>query len=118
MRSTARVASRRRRKRILEEVKGQVGGRHRLIRTASEVVLRGRNFAYQGRKQKKRIFRRLWITRINAAVRQHGLRYSQFMKGLSKTDIQLDRKQLSELAIHDEAAFAAIVDKVKAALSN
>ncbi|PIE24203.1 MAG: 50S ribosomal protein L20 [Planctomycetota bacterium] len=118
MRVTARVASRKRRKRILDEVKGQVGGRSRLIRTASEAAVRGRNFAYQGRKQKKRVFRRLWITRINAAVRQHGMRYSQFINGLQSAGIELNRKQLSELAIHDEAAFGKIVDQVKAALSS
>ena len=114
---TARPASRRRKKRILKEVKGQFGGRRRLIRTATEVAIRGRTFAYQGRKQKKRQYRRLWITRLNGAVRQHGLRYSQFINGLGKAGITLDRKQLSELAIHDEAAFAQVVEQVKTALS-
>lgn len=117
MRVTQRVASRRRRKRILDRAKGYVGGRHRLIRTATEAVIRADAFAYKGRKLKKRDFRRLWITRLSAAVGQQGLNYSRFIFGLKKAEIVLNRKQLSELAIHDATAFTAIVDKVKVALS-
>ncbi|MEZ5990510.1 MAG: 50S ribosomal protein L20 [Planctomycetota bacterium] len=117
MRVRNRVASRNRRRRILARTKGQVGGRRRLIRTASEAVVRGDRFAYEGRRLKKRDFRRLWIIRINAAVQDHGLNYSTFVNGLKKTGIVLDRKQLSELAIHDPKAFAGVVDQVKAALS-
>lgn len=117
MRVTQRVASRKRRKRILDRAKGYVGGRHRLIRTATEAVMRADAVAYRGRKLKKRDFRRLWITRLSAAVGQQGLNYSRFIYGLKKAEIVLNRKQLSELAIHDETAFTAIVDKVKVALA-
>ena len=102
----------------LNKVKGYVGGRRRLIRTATEAVIRAQAFAYKGRRLKKREFRRLWITRLSAAARLHGLLYSRFIHGLKKAGITLDRKQLSELAIHDEAAFGKIVDQVKVALSS
>ncbi len=118
MRVTNRVASRNRRRRILNRAKGQVGGRRRLIRTATEVVIRGDSFAYVGRKQKKRQFRRLWITRVSAAAKNHGMNYSQFMNGIKKSGIELNRKQLSEMAIHDPEGFTALTEKVKAALSS
>jgi large subunit ribosomal protein L20 len=117
MRVTNRVASRNRRRRILARTKGQVGGRRRLIRTASEIVVRGDAYAYVGRKQKKRQFRRLWITRVSAAVKLHGLNYSQFMNGIKKSGVDLNRKQLSEMAIHDPDGFTALTEKVKAALT-
>lgn len=117
MRVRSRPASRRRRRRILKRAKGYIGGRHRLIRTATEAVIRAQAFAYEHRRLKRREFRRLWITRLSGAVRQHGLRYSRFMYGLKKAEILLDRKRLSELAIHDPVAFGGIVEKVKAALS-
>ena len=118
MRVTCRVASRKRRRRILKRAKGYVGGRKRLIRTASTAVVRADQYAYQHRRLKKRDFRRLWITRLSAAAGQHGLQYSRMIHGLKKAGIQLDRKQLSELAIHDPQAFGAVVDQVKAALSS
>lgn len=117
MRVTARPASRARRRRILKRAKGFVGGRHRLIRTATEAVIRAEAYAYRHRRLKKREFRRLWITRLSAAAGQHGLQYSRLIHGLKKAGIELNRKQLSELAIHDPDAFTGVVDKVKAALS-
>lgn len=118
MRVTCRVASRKRRRRILKRVKGQVGGRRKLIRTASTAVVRGDAYAYRHRRLKKREFRRLWITRLSAAAMEHGLGYSRLIHGLKKAGITIDRKNLSELAIHDPQAFGGVVDKVKTALSS
>jgi len=109
--------TRRRHKKTMKMAKGYVGGRRKTYRQARETVERGLTYAYRDRKQKKRDFRSLWIIRINAAVREHGLRYSEFINGLTKSGIQLDRKSLSELAIHDPAGFAAIVGQVKQALA-
>ncbi|HMQ22869.1 MAG TPA: 50S ribosomal protein L20 [Planctomycetota bacterium] len=117
MRVTCRVASRKRRNRILKRAKGYVGGRRKLIRTASVAVLRSDSFAYAHRRLKKREYRRLWITRLSAAAMDHGLGYSRLINGLKKAGILIDRKNLSELAIHDPAAFGSVVDKVKSALS-
>jgi len=117
MRVTNRVASRNRRRRILDRAKGQVGGRRRLIRTATEIVIRGDAFAYVGRKQKKRQFRRLWITRLSAAAKLHGMNYSQFMNGIKKSGVDLNRKQLSEMAIHFPEGDTALTEKVKVALA-
>lgn len=105
------------RKRMLKRAKGYVGGRSRLFRTAKETLARAGKFAFRDRRVKKRLFRQLWIIRLNAAVRERGLRYSQFIAGLHKANIELDRKSLSELAIHDPPAFDAIVNEVKAALA-
>lgn len=116
MRSTNAVPRHRRKKRIMKSVKGFRGGRSKLLKVAKETLVRAEAFAFRDRKQKKRHFRSLWITRINAAARSHGMSYSAFISGISKAGIQLDRKQLSELAIHDPEAFAGIVDKAKAAL--
>lgn len=118
MRVTCRVASRKRRKRILKRAKGYIGGRRKLIRTATVAVIRSDAYAYRHRRLKKREFRRLWITRLNAAAMQHGLGYSRFIHGLKKAGIHIDRKNLSELAIHDPQAFGGVVDKVKSALSS
>jgi len=104
------------RKRLLKRAKGYVGGRRRLLRTAKETLARAGKFAFRDRRVRKREFRSLWIIRLNAACRERGVRYSQFINGLEKANIQLDRKSLSELAIHDPAAFDAIVTDVKAAL--
>jgi len=93
--------------------KGQFGARRKLYKTASEAVERGWTYAYRDRRQKKRDFRRLWITRINAAVRQHGLSYSRFIHLLSEKGVEINRKQLSELAIHQPEAFAKLVESVK-----
>lgn len=115
---TRKGASRRQaNKRLLKRASGYVGGRHRLLRTAKETLVRAGAFAYRDRKVRKREFRRLWITRISAACEQHGLRYSQFIHGLNKANIGLDRKQLSEMAINDPAGFQAVVEKVKTTLA-
>ena len=106
--------TRQRRKKILKQAKGYVGGRRRLYRTAAETVLRAGAFAYRGRRQKKRAARALWIVRINAACRGVGLSYSRFMAGLKKAGILLDRKILAELAVADPAAFAKLAETAKA----
>jgi len=106
-----------RRRRLMRRARGYWGARHRLLRTVKESLLRAGNFAYRDRRNKKRVFRRLWIQRINAATRANGLSYSQFMHGLNRAGIELDRKSLSELAFHDPAAFTAVVDEAKGALA-
>lgn len=105
-----------RRKKVLRLAKGYFGARHRLFRTAKEAVMKTGRYAYIGRKQKKREFRRLWITRISAGCKLNGMNYSTFMNGLKKANISLNRKMLSELAIHDAAGFAALCEQAKAAL--
>jgi len=107
------VASRQRRKKVLQAAKGYRGGRSKLYRTAQESINRARAYAYHGRKLRKRDMRRLWITRINAAARLNGLSYSTFMKGLNQAGIDLDRKILAELAVHDAPAFARIAEAAK-----
>jgi large subunit ribosomal protein L20 len=116
MRTTNAVPRKRRAKRLFQKVKGYVGGRRKLLRTAKETLVRSEAYAFRDRRRRKRDFRRLWIIRINAAVRERGLRYSEFINGLALAKIELDRKSLSELAIHDPAAFDAIVVQVKAAM--
>jgi large subunit ribosomal protein L20 len=116
MRTTNAVPRKRRAKRLFQKVKGFRGGRRKLLRTAKETLVRSGVYAFRDRRRRKRDFRRLWIIRINAACRERGLRYSEFIGGLALAKIELDRKSLSELAIHDPAAFDAIVTKVKAAL--
>lgn len=106
--------TRQRRKKILKKAKGYVGGRSRLYRTAAETVLRAGKFAYRDRKAKKRLARRLWITRINAACRAAGLSYSVFIAALKKAGILLDRKVLAEVAVRDPAAFAKLAETAKA----
>lgn len=115
MRTTKGAARNKAKKRLFKKAKGYRGGRGKLLRSVKETLIRAEAFAYRDRKVRKREFRKLWIIRINAAVRQRGMRYSEFIAGLKKAGIELDRKQLSELAIHDPAAFDQIVDKVKAA---
>ena len=107
------VASRRRRKRILRQAKGYQGSRHRLFKTAREAVERGLRYAYRDRKQRKRQFRVLWIARINAAAREHGLSYSRFMHGLKRAGIELDRKNLADLAVSDPEGFAELAARAK-----
>ncbi len=109
--------TRQRRKKILKQAKGYVGGRHRLYRTAAETVLRAGAFAYRDRRQKKREARGLWIVRINAACRQLGLSYSRFMAGLKKAGIGLDRKVLAELAVSDPATFAKLAETARSRAS-
>lgn len=110
------VTAHARHKRWLKKAKGYYGARGNVFRVAKQAVIKAGQYAYIGRKQRKRQFRALWIIRINAAVRAYGLSYSKFINGLEKSEIKIDRKVLSELACSDKSAFAAIVDKVKAAL--
>lgn len=110
------VNARRRHKKVLKQAKGYQGARSRVYRVAKQAVVKAKQYAYRDRKQRKRQFRALWIMRINAGVREHGLSYSQFINGLKKAEIEVDRKVLADLAIHNKDAFAAIVEKSKAAL--
>ncbi|MDQ3101924.1 MAG: 50S ribosomal protein L20 [Bacteroidota bacterium] len=112
-RSKNKVASRARRKKIIDMAKGSFGRRKNVYTVAKNSVEKGLSHAYDGRKLKKRDFRSLWIQRINAATRLHGMSYSVFMSGLKKANIDLDRKALAEIAYHDADAFKAIVAKVK-----
>ena len=116
-RSTGAPARRDRKKKVLREAKGYFGGRKKLYRTAKDAVEKGWEHAYRDRKKKKRNFRGLWITRINAAARQHDLSYSRFMNGLKQSGIELDRKALAELAVHDPVAFAALAGQAKESLN-
>jgi large subunit ribosomal protein L20 len=111
------VPARRRRRRVLKEAKGFQGSRHRLFKTAREAVERAWKYAYRDRRQRKREFRGLWIARINAAVREHDLSYSRFMDGLHKAGVEVDRKNLADLAVSDPAAFGALVARAKAQLT-
>ena len=104
-------------RRLFKRAKGYVGGRHRLLRTVKETLLRAGVYAFRDRRARKRDFRKLWIIRLNAAARARGLRYSQLIAGLKKTGIELDRKSLSEMAIADPPAFDAVVERVKGALA-
>ena len=110
------VTARARHKKVLDQAKGYRGRRGNVYRVAKQAVMRAGQYAYRDRRNKKRTFRALWITRINAAVREHGLTYSVFMNGLLKSAIELDRKVLAELAVNDKSAFAAIVEQVKSSL--
>ena len=110
------VATRKRRKKTLKLAKGYFGAKSKLFKTAKEAVMKSGNYAYIGRRLKKRDFRRLWITRISAAARINGMNYSTLMNGLKKAGIGLDRKMLAELAVADAAAFTALTEKAKAAL--
>ena len=110
------VTTRRRHKKILKLAKGYFGAKSKLYRTANQAVMKSLQYAYIGRKLKKRDFRSLWITRISAAAKANGINYSRFINGLKKAGIQLDRKMLAELAVSDKDAFAVLVEKAKAAL--
>ncbi len=111
------VQTRRRHKKILKLAKGYYGARSRSYRIAVQSVLRAGQYAYRDRKVRKRQFRRLWIVRINAGARQHGLSYSRFINGLKKSSIEIDRKVLADIAVWDKAAFGALVEKAKASLA-
>jgi len=108
------VTAHRRHKRILRRAKGYQGARQRLLKTAREAVEKGWRYAYRDRKQRKRQFRALWIARVNAAARAHGLSYSSFVHGLTQAGVEVDRKTLADLAVSDPAAFAALADLAKA----
>ena len=114
-RATNAPASRERRKRVLDQAKGYRGRRSKLFRYAKDATMKGKYWAYRDRKTRKRNFRMLWIQRLNAAVRAHGMTYSRFAEGLKVAGILLDRKILSDLAITDEASFKSIVEQVKGA---
>ena len=109
---TARAAH----KKVMKAAKGYYGARRKQFTTANQAVIKAGQYAYRDRRQRKRQFRRLWIARINAAARINGMTYSRFINGLSKAGIMVDRKVLSDIAIHDAAAFSAIAAKAKAAL--
>ncbi|MBR4288296.1 MAG: 50S ribosomal protein L20 [Clostridia bacterium] len=107
--------TRARRKKVLKAAKGYWGAKSKHFKMAKQAVMKSGNYAFVGRKAKKRDFRRLWITRISAAAKMNGMNYSTFMAGLKKAGIELNRKMLSELAVNDKEAFAALVEKAKAA---
>lgn len=109
------MMTRKRRKKTLKLAKGYFGAKSRLFKTAKEAVMKSGQYAYIGRKQKKRNFRQLWITRISAGCHNNGMNYSTFMNGLKKAGIDLNRKMLSEIAIHDPKAFTELCEKAKAA---
>ena len=116
MRIKRAVNAVKKRRKIMKQAKGFYGGMHRLYRIAKQQVIRSGYYAYVGRKNKKRDFRRLWITRITAACKLNDINYSRFINGLKKADITLNRKMLAEIAVNDAKAFTALVEKAKAAL--
>jgi large subunit ribosomal protein L20 len=111
------VTARRRHKKIIKLAKGYYNARRKVFRVAKQAVTKAAQYAYIGRKQRKRQFRSLWIVRINAAARQYGLSYSRLMNGLKKANIELDRKALADIAVHDIAAFGQIAEQAKRALA-
>ena len=117
MRTTKGAARNKAKNRLFKKTKGYTGGRGTLLRSAKETLVRAGAYAFRDRRVKKREFRKLWIIRINAACRERGLRYSEFIAGLKKSGLELDRKTLSEMAISDAAAFDAVVEKARGALS-
>ena len=110
------MATRKRRKKVLKLSKGYFGAKYKLFKTAKEAVMKSGNYAYIGRRLKKRDFRRLWITRISAAAKMNGMNYSTFMNGLKKAGVEMNRKMLAEIAVHDAAAFTSLAETAKAAL--
>ncbi|MBE6591615.1 MAG: 50S ribosomal protein L20 [Ruminococcaceae bacterium] len=110
------LATRKRRKKVLKAAKGYWGSKSKHFKMAKQAVMKSGNYAFIGRKLKKRDFRSLWITRISAQAKVNGINYSRFMNGLKKAGIELNRKMLAELAVNDKEAFAALVEKAKAAL--
>ncbi|HFC93045.1 MAG TPA: 50S ribosomal protein L20 [Leucothrix mucor] len=111
------VTARAKHKKVLKKAKGYYGARSRVYRVANQAVTKAGQYAYRDRRQKKRQFRRLWIVRINAAARMFELSYSRFMDGLNKAGIEVDRKMLADLAVHDIDAFGQLAEKAKAALA-
>ena len=110
------MMTRKRRNKVLKLAKGYFGAKSKHFKMAKQAVMKSGNYAYAGRKQRKRDFRSLWITRISAACRMNGMNYSTFMNGLKKAGVELNRKMLSEIAVNDPAGFTALVEKAKAAL--
>jgi len=111
------VIARRRHRKVLSRAKGYYGARRKVFRVAKQAVIKAGQYAYRDRRTRKREFRALWIQRINAAAREHGLSYSRFINGLKKAEIGIDRKMLAELAVNDKAAFKALAEKAQAQLS-
>jgi large subunit ribosomal protein L20 len=111
------VVARARHKKVLKQAKGYYGARCKVYRVAKQAVIKAGQYSYRDRRTRKRMFRRLWIVRINAAARQFGLSYSRLIDGLNKADIEIDRKVLADLAVHDIAAFGVLAEKAKASLS-
>jgi len=111
------VTAHARHKKVLEEAKGYSGARSKVYRVAKQAVIKAGQYAYRDRRQKKRQFRALWIARINAGARDNGISYSRLMDGLNKAGVEIDRKMLADLAIHDKPAFTALTEKAKASLS-
>ena len=111
------VASRARRKKVLKAAKGYYGARSRSFKVAKQAVIKAGQYAYRDRRQRKRQFRALWIVRINAQARLHGLSYSRFVAGLKRASIDVDRRVLADLAVHEQEAFAVLAEKAKAALA-
>ncbi|MEJ2042994.1 MAG: 50S ribosomal protein L20 [Reinekea sp.] len=111
------VIARRRHKKVLKQAKGYYGARSRVFRVAKQAVIKAGQYAYRDRRQRKRQFRALWIARINAEARVNGLSYSKFINGLKKAEVEIDRKVLADIAVHDKAAFAAIAEQAKASLA-
>ena len=112
------VTARARHKKVLAEAKGYYGARSKVYRVAKQAVIKAGQYAYRDRRQKKRQFRALWIVRINAQARECGLSYSRMMDGLNKAGVEVDRKVLADIAVHDKPAFAALADQAKAALAD
>ena len=111
------VVAKARHKKVLDKAKGYYGARSKVYRVAKQAVIKAGQYAYRDRRQRKRQFRALWITRINAAARLNGLSYSRFMNGLSRAGVEIDRKVLADIAVHDAAAFAALAEQAKAELA-
>ena len=111
------VQARKSHKKILKQAKGYRGARSRVYRVAAQAVTKAGQYAYRDRRQKKRVFRALWIARINAGAREHGLSYSRMINGLKKASIEIDRRVLAELAVNDKPTFAALVERAKASLA-
>jgi large subunit ribosomal protein L20 len=111
------VQARRRHKKVLKQAKGYYGARSRVFRVAKQAVIKAGQYSYRDRRQRKRQFRRLWIARINAAARTNGLSYSRMINGLKKSGIEIDRRVLADLAVHEKQAFNALADKARTALA-
>jgi large subunit ribosomal protein L20 len=111
------VVARRKHKKVLKQAKGYYGARSRVFRVAKQAVTKAGQYAYRDRRAKKRVFRGLWITRINAQARELGMSYSRLIDGLKKANIEMDRRVLADLAVNDKEAFAAVVEQAKAALA-
>jgi len=112
------VVAKSRHKKVLSRAKGYYGARRKVFRVAKQAVIKAGQYAYRDRRQRKRQFRALWITRINAAARLHGLSYSRFINGLNRAGVEVDRKVLADIAVHDAAAFAVLAEQAKSALAD